>query len=121
MQAVDVLRDDRGQLALLLQLRELVMRAVGLGVQGDHALAVKVVELLRVGLKETMPEHLLGRVFEVLVVKSVFAAEIRDAAGGRHARAAEKDDAAGAADLALELGGCLGGVGDRLGHGSSFT
>ena len=94
MQTVDVLGDHRPQLGLLFQLCQPQMGGIGLCALYDQLIAVKTVELLRVFLPEGMAEDGFGRVVVFLVVQPVHAAEIRDAAFRRNARAAEKDDAA---------------------------
>ena len=94
MQAVNVLGDHSPQLALLFQLCQPQMGSVGLCALYDQLIAVKTVELLRVFLPEGMAEDGFGRVVVFLVVQAVHAAEIRDAALRRNARAAKKDDAA---------------------------
>ena len=93
MQPVNVLGDHRPQPALLLQLCQPQMGSVGLCVLYDQLIAVKTVKFLRVFLPEGMTEDGFGRVVVFLVVQPVHAAEIRDAALRRNARAAEKDDA----------------------------
>ena len=92
VQPVDVLGDDGFQLALPLPLRQLPVGGVGLGVQCQHFAAVKVVKLLRVGLKKRVAEHGFRRILEFLAVQPVHAAEVLDAGLRADACAAEKDD-----------------------------
>ena len=68
VQAVDVLRDHGTELALFLHLGQLKVRLVGFGVQGQHLVAVKAIELLGVQFKERAGEDGLGRVGVGLVV-----------------------------------------------------
>jgi len=92
MQVVDVLGDDRFQFALAFQLRERVMRFVGLYVRVEHLVAVEFVKLLGMFEEKLVTEHQLGRIVVFLVVKSVRTAEIGDAALGGYARASEEYD-----------------------------
>ena len=80
VQAVDVLRDHGGKLALALELGELVVRLVGLGSQGNHPRAVEIEELLGVREIELVAQHLLGRILELLMVQAVLTPEVGDAA-----------------------------------------
>ena len=98
VQAVDVLRDHGGELALALQLGQLVVRLVGLCPQGDHPRAVEVEELLGVGEVELVAQHLLRRVLELLMIEAVLAPEIWDAASRRDPRAAKEHDSLGTSD-----------------------
>ena len=98
MQAVDVLRDDRLELALALQLRQTQVGTIGLGPVDDELIPVKFVVLLRVRHEEGMTQDRLGRIIILLVIQAVHAAKIRDAALGRDAGAAEKHDPVAAVD-----------------------
>ena len=93
MQTVDILRDDADELPCLLELRQLQVRGVGLRVCGDDAVFIEVEEVPRVLFEERVAQHGLRRVFELLMVESVYRPEVRDAALGGDAGAAEKDDA----------------------------
>ena len=92
VQAVDVLGDDGFQFAGFFQFGQLDVGHVGLGVEGQHLVAVETVEFFRVVHEEGVAEDRFGRVFIVLVVQAVSAAEIGDAAFRRYAGAAEEDD-----------------------------
>ena len=93
MQTVDVLRDDRGQLACLLQLRKLAVRGIRELVQREHLVLIELVELLGLVKEERMAQNDLRGIVVFLIVQSVDTAEIRNAALGRNTGAAEKDDA----------------------------
>ena len=93
VQPVDVLRDDGGEPALALPLREFFVRRVGLRVQAQHFIAVERVKLFGVPFKKTVRKDALGRVLVLLAVQPVLRAEIGDAALRAHARAAEKHPA----------------------------
>ena len=118
MQTVDVLRDDRAHLALSLELGQLEVRLVGLGVERDHLGAVEVVELLGVRHVEAVGEHRLGWIGEALVVQPVYAAEIRNAARGGHPGAAEEHHVVRAVDELFQPSCCLLRIGDGGGHGA---
>ena len=98
VQAVDVLGDDGFQFARFFQFGQFDMGHVGLGVEGQHLVAVEAVKFFRVVHEEGMAEDRFGRVFIVLVVQAVGAAEIGDAAFRRDAGAAEEDDVIGIFD-----------------------
>ena len=96
------------------------MGSVGLGVQGQHAVAVEVEELAGMGVEEAAGYHGLGRVGVALGVEPVGAAEVGDAAFRGYAGTAEEHHAARRAlvdpltqllDIAFRLVDC---------HGSSF-
>lgn len=89
MQAVDILRDDRLQLALALQLRQAQVGAVGPGPVNDELVTVEFVVLLRMRHEEGVAQDRLGRIIIFLVIQAVHTAEIRDAALGRDAGTAE--------------------------------
>ena len=86
MQAVDVLGDDRRQLAHLLELCQRDVRRVGLCVRVDHLVKIVLKKLLGVAHKEGVAEHRLGRIgvlFLLLAaVQALVAAEIRDIRSG---------------------------------------
>ena len=90
VQAVDVLGDDGAQLACRLQLGQLLVSGVGLGIQAEHLVPVEAVKFLRPGVEEGAAEDLLRGPGVLLVVQAVHTAEIRDAALGAHPRPAEK-------------------------------
>ena len=104
VQAIDVLGNYRPQPALLFQLCQPQMGVVGLCPFYDQLIPVKTVKLLRFFLPEGMAEDGFRRVVIFLVIQPVHAAEIRDAALGRNARPAKKDDAAAFCD---EIFQCL--------------
>ena len=116
MQAVDVLGHDSGQLTRSLKLRELAMRLVGLRGQADHALAIEVVELLRVAHVEAVREHGLGRILELLMIEPVRTAEVGNPTCRRDARAPEEDHAPRGIDSLAELLRRLDRIGNRLPH-----
>ena len=96
------------------------MGSVGLGVQGQHAVAVEVEELAGMGVEEAAGYHGLGRVGVALGVEPVGAAEVGDAAFRGYAGTAEEHHAARCAlvnPLAQLFNVALGLVAD---HGSSF-
>ena len=94
MQAVDVLCHHRGQAARALKLGKLDVRLVGLGVRRDHALAVEGEKLRRMREEKRMGEHGLWRIGKMLVVETVNAAKVGDAACRGYASAAKEDRAA---------------------------
>ena len=120
VEAIDVLRHHGSELAFALELGELEVSLVRLGVKRDHLRAIELVELCRVGLVEVVGEHRLGRISELLVIQAIHAAEIRNAACGGDAGAAKEHDALGTLDAPRELLGRLDGISDGLGHGSSI-
>ena len=92
MQTVNILSHNGREYGLFLQLGELLMRGVRLrrnGI-GQNLIAVEAIEVLRLALKKSMTEHLLGRIVVFLIVKSVHAAEIRYPALRRNTRSAEE-------------------------------
>ena len=68
------------------------MGDIGLKIQREHFFPVKAEEILRPALIKAVGNDGLRRIFELLVVKAVHAAEIRDAGFGGHAGAAEEYD-----------------------------
>ena len=99
VQAVDVLCDDGGELAVAFQLGEFVVDGAWAVVGRDHFGAVEFKEFFGVGVEKAAAEHGFRVVFEAfLVVKAVFAAEVRNAAFCGDAGAAEKDNARGVVD-----------------------
>ena len=103
VEPIDVLGHHGLELARLLQLRQLQMGSIGLGVGKEHLVVVEAVELLRILLEEGVAQNGLRGILVLLVVQAVHAAEIRDAALGGHARPAEKDDILTLVDPFLEL------------------
>ena len=91
-QAVDVLRHNGTELSLPLQRGQRPVRGVRLRLQREHFFAVKAVEILRMLIEKRMAQDRFRRVFKLLVVKPVRAAEIRDAGLRGHTGSAEKDD-----------------------------
>ena len=71
---------------------------VGLEAQGQHLLLVELEELLGLPLEEGVGDDGLGGILEFLVVQTVHAAEIGDAALGGDPGAAEEDDLLGLID-----------------------
>ena len=92
VQAVDVLRDDGAQLTRAFQLRQLLVRGVGPGLERQHLFAVEAVEIIGVPVEKRMAEDRLGRVVEPLMIQAVHAAEILNAALCADACAAEEHD-----------------------------
>ena len=79
MQTVYVLGHDRREYALFFKLGELSVRGVRLcrdGI-GEYFIAIESVEILRLALKESVAEHLLGRVVIFLIIQPVNAPKIR--------------------------------------------
>ena len=103
MKPVDILRDDRLQLARTLERGEIEVRGVGLGVEGEHSVAVKFVELRRAAGEEGVRNYAFGREFIFLVVQAVLRAEIGYAAFGGHPRAAEEHYVVAAVYYALKF------------------
>ena len=103
VEPIDVLGHHGLELARLLQLRQLQMGSIGFGVRKEHLVVVEAVELLRILLEEGVAQNGLRGILVLLVVQAVHAAEIRDAALGRYARPAEKDDILTLVDPLLEL------------------
>ena len=94
VQAVDVLGDDRFQLALFFQPGQPQVGRVGLCALYNQLIPVKTVKLLGVLLPERVAQNLLGRVIVFLVVQPVHTAEIRDTALGGNARPAKENNVA---------------------------
>ena len=103
MQSVDVLRDDSAAFALALPFCELEVRGVRLRVERKHFRAVEPVEFCGLAEEKRVAENGLRRILVLLIVQTVYRTEIRDAALGRNACAAEKDDVVAAVDPFLEL------------------
>ena len=68
VQTIDVLCNNSGQLASLLQLRQLFMRGIGLGIQIQHFIAVELEKLLRTPFVERMAEDGFRRILIGLMV-----------------------------------------------------
>ena len=102
MQAVDVLGHHGQELPFLLPAGQDLVGDVGLEVQGEHLLPVKAEEILRPALVKAVGNDRFGRIFELLVIQAVHAAEVRDAGLGGHARAAEEYDPPGFIDPLFE-------------------
>ena len=98
MQTVDVLRYNGTTLALAFPLGQLEVSRVRLCIERQHFRTIEAVKLLGFAQEERMAENGLRRVFVLLVVQTVHRAEIRNAALGRYARTAEKDDIVAAVD-----------------------
>ena len=95
MQAVDILGDDSLQFSLGLQLCQLVVGRVGLGIGTQELAAVKTEEFLRVLLVKGVAEDGLRWVVVLLMIQPVYAAEIRDSGFRADTGATEKDDVVG--------------------------
>ena len=96
VEAVDVLGDDGGELAVLLQLRQGLVGLVGFRVRVQEELLIIIVEDLRVPPEEVVAQqHLRGVAVGGLgLVDAVRAAKVGDAAFRGQARPAQKGDAA---------------------------
>ena len=90
MQAVNILGDHCLQLSGRLHFRELHMRRIGLCIQRQHLILVKLVKLLCLSGQKGMTDDLLGRIFIFLMIQAVLAAEIRNTAFRGDPGAAEK-------------------------------
>ena len=103
MQSVDVLCDDCLYLTLTFELGQRFVAVIWLRVLIDELVLVELEEVFRVSLIECVGYHLLrrDRSAEVLVVDTVGAPEIRDAALGGHACAAEEYDVVALVDYLL--------------------
>ena len=71
MKPINVLRDHRRKLSLLLHLRKFSMRRVRLCIQKHHLILIKFIESLRILHKEAMTYNLLRRILILLLIKSV--------------------------------------------------
>ena len=91
MQAVDILRDDGGELPLFLPLRELFMRGIGVGGKAEHLVPIKVKKFLRMAVEKGARKYGLGRIFIFLAVQPVLRAEVGDTALRAYPGPAEKD------------------------------
>ena len=102
MQAVDVLRDNRRQLAHLFELCKCKMSRVWFCLGVDHLIEIILEKLLGMLFKEGVTEHRFGRIRVLLclfvTVESLIAAKIGNLAFGRDTGAAKKDDAAAGLD-----------------------
>ena len=94
MQAVDVLRDDCLQLAIGLKLRQFSVGDVGFRIKKNDLVTVKFIKLRLVPDEKGIAEDSLRRVFVLLVIQPVDAAEIRYPAFCRHTGPAEENDVA---------------------------
>lgn len=109
MQAIDVLRHHGVELAGAFQLRQLSVAVVGLGAKRDHLGPVEVEKLRRMRLVKAVREHSLGRIGKPLVIQTVHAAEIGNAACRGNARAAKEDHVAMGFEQLRQRGGGLWG------------
>lgn len=96
VEAVDVLGDDGFQLSFLFPLGQLFVGLVGLDAGHQELVPVVFEELFGHTRVAGMAEHEFRREFIFLTVEAVLASEIRYAAFGGNAGAAEKDDVAAA-------------------------
>ena len=92
VEAVYVLRDDRAELPLALELGEAQVRPVRLRAVHYELRVMEAVVFLGIALEEGGGEYRLGRIVPLLVVEPVHAAEIGYPALRGHARPAEEDD-----------------------------
>ena len=92
VQAVDVLRHDRAQLALALPAGERLVRGVRLHIRRKQLFPVEPVKIVGMRIEKVVAQDGFRRIIELLVIKSVHTPEIRDAGLGRHARTAEEDN-----------------------------
>ena len=96
MKPVDILSDYAGELAGFFHLGELDMRDVRFDRANVHFLAVVLEEYFRLIVETAVAEKILRRILVelhvVLVIKSVFASEIRDTTLGRYTGTAEEYD-----------------------------
>ena len=103
VQAVDVLRDNGEQFALFFPLRQLPMDDIGLCIRIKHAISIEIKENLRMMHVERVRNDGFRRVSIPLTIQPILPAEIRNAAFGRHARAAEEHHAPGLFHPALQF------------------
>ena len=68
------------------------MRGIGLYPVYDELFAVKAIVLLRIFNEKRVAEYRFGRVFPLLVIKSVNAAKVGYAAFGRYSGSAEENN-----------------------------
>ena len=101
MEAVDVLGDDGGEPARLLQLGQLFVGGVGLHPGDQQFFLVKPVKLGRIAHEKGVAQDGFGGIAPLLVVQAVHTAEIGHARFGADARAPEKDDGARLVDELL--------------------
>jgi hypothetical protein len=92
VQAVDVLRNDGLQLAAAFERRKRCVRLVRLCVQIKHFGSVEIVKRLRMRIKEVAAQNRFGRVGVLRIIQAARASEVRYAACGRNAGAAQKND-----------------------------
>ena len=92
MQPIDILRDDRAQLPLALELGKAKMDTVRLHAVDDELLTVEAVIFLRVPVKEAAAQNSLGRILPLLVIQTIDAPEVGYAALSADSRAAEEND-----------------------------
>ena len=78
------------------------MRLVGLGVKWQHLIPVETEESFRLLHKEGVRKNGFRRVIILLIIESVHAAEIRDAAFRGNAGTTEEDDSMGIGDHLLK-------------------
>ena len=78
MEAVDILCHDRLEFSGFLPGRQLLMCLVRLHAGCQQLIPVEFEELLRVRPVKGVRQHGLGRIFVLLVIEPVLAAEIRD-------------------------------------------
>lgn len=62
MQPIDVLRYNRLAYPLRLQLRKFAMASIGFRIEREHAVAIKIVELLGMSFKKAMAYHFFRRI-----------------------------------------------------------
>ena len=96
MEAVDILRDYAVEFPRLLHLSKLIVGPVRLNACGIELLSVELIEDIRVIDKAVDAQEIFRTVSVeldvMLVIKAVFAPEIRDPALSRHACSAEENN-----------------------------
>ena len=90
MQAVDILRYNRLELACFFQLCEFQMRGVRLNAFDDEFFAIEAIELGGIIAEEVRAQNLFGRIIPFLMIQSIDTAEVGDSTFGRHASPTEK-------------------------------
>ena len=102
VQAVDVLGDNGKQFSFLFPLGQFQVSFVGLRFQGKHFIPVKAEEFFRLLHEEGVGQDGFRRIIVFLIVKTVHAAEVRDAAFRGDTGAAEEDDTGAFINILLE-------------------
>ena len=92
VQAVDVLGDDGAEFSRLFQLGQLFVRGIGFCICKKHFVTVKPIKFSGVSAVEGMTQDGFGGIIILLMIQTVHTPEIRDAALGGDACAAEKNN-----------------------------